>query len=52
MPNNKQNQTTRKGKNQNANQFSSASQGASDTEFASEQNPGTGSVTKLPSRKG
>ncbi|CAI6043949.1 hypothetical protein [Cohnella sp. JJ-181] len=50
MPNNKQNQTTRKGKNQNANPFSSTSQ--SDTEFASEQSPGTGSVTKLPSRKG
>ncbi|MEK0317808.1 hypothetical protein [Cohnella sp. 56] len=50
MPNNKQNGTTRKGANVNANKFPSTSQ--SDTEFASEQNPGTGSVTKLPSRKG
>lgn len=50
MPNNKQNGTTRQGANVQANKIPAASQ--SDTEFASEQAPGTGSVTKLPSRKG
>ncbi|MDG0790516.1 hypothetical protein OMP38_06385 [Cohnella ginsengisoli] len=50
MPNNKQNGTTRKGANVQANKVPASSQ--SDTEFASEQSPGTGSVTKLPSRKG
>ncbi|MDI4644502.1 hypothetical protein [Cohnella hashimotonis] len=50
MPNNKQNNTTRQGQNVQANKVPSSTQ--SDTEFASEQSPGTGSVTKLPSRKG